>query len=88
MNLRKTTAPTSPTWASLSRDEQDLITRLCLQALDGIRIVGLDRPTLGVADALLARELVEYRELVVRVTDAGVRLFVLESGLVSRKAVG
>lgn len=87
MNLRKTTAPT-PTWASFSRAEQNLLARLCLESLDGIRIVGLDRPTLGVADALLARGLVEYRELVVRVTEAGVRLFVLESGLVRRKAVG
>ena len=57
-------------------------------SLDGIRIVGLDTATLRVADALLARGLVEYRELVVRVIETGIRLFVLESGLVSRKAVG
>ncbi len=87
MNLRKTTAP-SPTWAALSRDEQNLLARLCLESLDGIRIVGLDAGTLRVADTLLARALVEYRDLVVRVTDVGVRLFVRESGLVSRKAVG
>ena len=88
MNLRKTAAPTALTWASLSRDEQNLLTRLCLEALDGIRIVGLERATLRVGDTLLERELVEYRDLVIRVTEVGLRLFVLESGLVSRKAVG
>lgn len=85
MKLRKTHAPTS--WAALSHDQRDLLTRLCLESLDGLWLLQLTVADRRVADALLERRLVEWREAILRVSPEGLALFVRESGLIS-KAVG
>jgi hypothetical protein len=82
-SVRKTVA--ASTWAALTRDQQDLLARLCLVSLKGLPIVLLGTVTLRAADALLARQLVEYRDAIVRITETGVRVVVQESGLVRRR---
>lgn len=79
------TRPT-PSWERMTREQQNLLARLCLESLDGLVFPELEPPSRRAADALLALGIVEYRDLVVRVTDAGVRLFVRESGLFGRQA--
>ena len=82
-SVRKTVAVV--TWDALAREQQDLLARLALISLKGIPVVLLDTPTLRAADALLGRQLVAYRDAIVRITKDGVRVVVEESGLLKRK---
>ena len=78
-------------WSALSQPERDLITRLTLSrrkdgglVVDGILATKLPAADRETADRLLERKLVDYRDLVLRATALGLRVVVLESGLMGR----
>ena len=91
MNARHINQPRLTRWSTLSPAERDLLTRLTTArrkdgglVVDGILVTKLTADDRETADRLLTLKLVDYRDLVLRATALGLRIVVLESGIIGR----